>query len=202
MDEIDAELWEIDENLCRAELTEVEKAQHLARRKVLFEKRPLKIPDFLKRDNSVQTLDKTPGRPKTGDFAREVASMTGESKSSVHNAVSRGEKIAPDVLDDIKGTEMDKGVELDALKKLSHDEQREAVERVKSGSEGNVRDAVRVLKGDPINRPAAPINDFESVNKQLGRIVSAWNAAGPEARNLFLTEYIDTPVADRARATA
>jgi len=50
--------------------------------------------------------------------------MTGESKSSVHNAVSRGEKIAPDVLNDIRGTQMEKGVELDALKGFSHDEWR------------------------------------------------------------------------------
>ena len=38
-DEIDRELWHIDENLCRAELTEQERGEHLKRRQELFEAR-------------------------------------------------------------------------------------------------------------------------------------------------------------------
>lgn len=200
MDEIDAELWEIDENLCRAELTEVEKAQHLSRRKELFERRPLKTPDFLKRETG-QSLASLGGRGNKG-FAQDTAERTGQSKSSVNSAVSRGERIAPDVLDSIRGTDMDKGVELDALKRLTHEEQRRAVERVTGGAEMNVRDAARFIKGGPVNAPAPPLNDFEAVNKQLSRIVTAWNAAGPEARTRFINEYVDTPIADMARATA
>ena len=33
---IDREIWEIDENLIRADLAELEKAQHLERRRELF----------------------------------------------------------------------------------------------------------------------------------------------------------------------
>src|SRR5215470_12582020 len=39
MDEIERELWSIDENLCRANLTDAQEAAHLARRKELFELR-------------------------------------------------------------------------------------------------------------------------------------------------------------------
>ena len=39
MDEIDRQLWEIDENLMRAELGAAEMAQHLLRRKELWDKR-------------------------------------------------------------------------------------------------------------------------------------------------------------------
>src|SRR5215469_7309195 len=35
--ELDAELWEVDENLCRAELTELERGEHLAARKRIYE---------------------------------------------------------------------------------------------------------------------------------------------------------------------
>ncbi|WP_425405856.1 hypothetical protein [Hwanghaeella sp.] len=83
----------------------------MSRRKELFEKRPLKIPDFLKRDNSGANCSEImgPGRPK--GFAQDTAERTGETKQSVNRAVTRGERIAPDVLDDIKRTDMDKGVE-------------------------------------------------------------------------------------------
>ena len=37
LDEIDREIWQIDENLCRAELDKAEEAQHYQRRKELFE---------------------------------------------------------------------------------------------------------------------------------------------------------------------
>jgi uncharacterized ParB-like nuclease family protein len=35
--ELDARLWEIDENLCRAELTELERGEHLAARKAIYQ---------------------------------------------------------------------------------------------------------------------------------------------------------------------
>ena len=40
-----------------------------------------------------------------------------------------------------------------------------------------------------------PLTDEDAAEKQYSRIVSAWNAAGSEARQRF-REYIDTPVMD------
>jgi len=37
MDDLTCRLWEVDENLCRAELTELERAEHLAQRKEIYE---------------------------------------------------------------------------------------------------------------------------------------------------------------------
>ncbi|NMM46570.1 hypothetical protein HH303_18915 [Rhodospirillaceae bacterium KN72] len=68
------------------------------------------------------TENRDRGRPS--EFASETADATGVDKSTINRAVSRAEKIAPDVLAEVSGTEHDKGVELDALKRLSPDEQR------------------------------------------------------------------------------
>jgi hypothetical protein len=38
MDDVSRELWEVDENLCRIELTTAQKSAHLKRRKELFDK--------------------------------------------------------------------------------------------------------------------------------------------------------------------
>ncbi len=110
LDEVDRELWEIDENLMRAELTPAQEADHLKRRKVLFD---------LKAEQFVQ-----PSGQKSG-FSKDVSEKTGQTQQDVNRKISRASNIAPEVLDEITGTEMDKGVELDALKGMSPDEQRQ-----------------------------------------------------------------------------
>ncbi|NMM43877.1 hypothetical protein HH303_05280 [Rhodospirillaceae bacterium KN72] len=67
------------------------------------------------------------GRGNTA-FASETAAAIGKTKQDINRAVSRAEKIAPDVLAEVSGTDHDKGVELDALKRLSPDEQRQALQ--------------------------------------------------------------------------
>lgn len=197
-DEIDAELWEIDENLCRAELSEAEEAQHLARRKELWVQRK-------ERENRVEQVvpaevgyKKPP--PSDKGFAAETAALTGETKQSINRKISRGEQIAPDVLKSITGTRWDKGVNLDILKKLSHAEQRQAFFRVKTIPGETFEDAYEFIHGGPptapkIAKPAVPLNDFETVDKQVSALMSAWNRAGKEAREDFLSR-IERPVMD------
>ena len=72
------------------------------------------------------TGKRKPGRPK--GFVAETAEKTGVSKRAVQLDVERGEKIAPDVLMSIRGTRLDKGRYLDAIKNLSHEDQRQRVE--------------------------------------------------------------------------
>jgi len=59
----------------------------------------------------------------------------------------------------------------------------------------NPKSAAPVAASKPVPPPSAPINDFEAINKQLQRMVSAWNAAGPEARERF-RDMIDAAVMD------
>ena len=129
LDNIDCELWEIDENLIRAELTPAERSTHLKRRKELWEIR----------ESQVAQLD--PPRPQySKGFASSTSEATGLSKPSINRDISRAEKIEPDVMESIVGTEMDKGVELDALAKMEPEEQREAVDAVQSGDTEKLSD--------------------------------------------------------------
>ncbi len=153
MTDIDRQLWEIDENLMRAELAPAEHADHLTRREKLWEARKnLGGKSFPTKgdENTVQTLDsiKGPGRPK--GFAADTAEKTGTSKSAVHVALSRGKNIPADILALIKGTKLDKGVYLDSLKGLEPDKQKEIV----------LEDLADLEKPKPTKpkKPKAPVN--------------------------------------------
>lgn len=114
-DTIDRDLWEIDENLCRSELTEAEEAQCLARRKELWIEREAAKPE--------KVFPVSGGRGNRG-FAAETASVTGRSKQSINQKIARAEKIEPEVLEEVKGTDLDKGVVLDEIAKTPRDQQR------------------------------------------------------------------------------
>ena len=136
-DEHDRQLIEIDENLIRAELTELERAQHLKRRKEIFDaKGGKKIP--------------TPGGEQTVGFDKDTADKTGMSKRAVNKSRNRAEKIDPEVQEDIKDTPIaDKGVELDALADMAPDDQKQAVAMVRSGKAASVREAVKATVREP-----------------------------------------------------
>jgi hypothetical protein len=109
----DAELWEIDENFARAELTDAQRADHHARReRILVEK---------------GVIHAGQGRPKKGtklaSYSEQAAASLGLSETQVKRELRRGKNIAPEVLADVAGTDMDKGVVLDELAKLPKAEQ-------------------------------------------------------------------------------
>lgn len=117
-DDIDRQLWEIDENLMRSELTPTQQAEHLAKRKELWEAR------------------KESGRnPPTSrkHFAADTEGNTGVSKRRVNEAVARAEKVPEDIRDEIRGTDLDKGVVLDDLARTAPEKQRERLQEFKTG---------------------------------------------------------------------
>ena len=123
LDDLDRQLWEIDENLMRADLSPAEMAEHTAKRAEVVKQKV----EFLK-------LRKTESDPSQnadkgqGDFDEDTAKATGKSKSTVRRDKARGEAIPADVLARIQGTNLDKGTYLDKLKKLPREEMRERVD--------------------------------------------------------------------------
>ena len=78
----------------------------------------------------------------------------------------------------------DKGVELDALASVNPDEQRAAIELVKSGNAATVRNAVGTVTGTfSIRSPAARKQDFI---RQTSALKRAWNDAEKVALDWFV----------------
>ena len=127
-DRLAAELIEIDENLVRAELTPAQRAAAIKRRKEVWE---AMHPEGGK---SVSTLG---GEQRIG-FASDTSAVAGVTKQAINQHVSRAEALGDD-LDEVVGTSLDKGVELDALKSIPADERRELIERAKAGEQVSAR---------------------------------------------------------------
>ncbi len=176
LDEIDRQLWEIDENLMRAELTAMERAQHTAKRaEVVKQKAELMIKLNINSDEPKKRGPKDKGQKK---FVADTAKATGRSEMSVRRDKSRGENIAKDVQKEIAGTDIeDSGVQLDALAKAPPDEQREAVRAVNLGHAKDVREVL----------PGAEEKDRERVYKNLCKW---WCEADRETRDKFISNWI------------
>lgn len=168
-DALRAELWEIDENLMRADLTAAQEAEHLARRKRIW-----------KEINKGGKKKATLGGPQEVGFASDTAARLGQSKPHINAKIAIANKLGPD-LQLVAGTSLDKITELSALAKMPEPE-RHAL-------------AARAAAGEHVSA----INVVDVTAAQFKALVSAWNRAGPEARELFLEE-IDTPVFDITRA--
>lgn len=123
-----AELMEIDENLCRAELSAAQRAKAIKRRKEIWD---------AMRPESGRNPPTSGGRGNTS-FAAETSAASGESKRRVNEHLARAEALGDD-LDEIAGTSLDKGVELDALKDMAHEDRRELIQRAKAGEAVSAR---------------------------------------------------------------
>lgn len=124
-DEIDRQIWEIDENLMRSELTPTQQAEHLAKRKELWEAR-----------NNGTNCPETPGRPQ--GFAGATSDATGTDKRVVNRAVARAEKVPEDIRNEIRGTDLDKGVVLDDLARTEPSQQRAKLAEWQSGRKSKI----------------------------------------------------------------
>lgn len=117
---LDAELWEIDENLARSELSPAERAVFMFRRKELY---LLKYPDTQHggdRKSSRQVGDLI-DRQERRSFVSATAELTGKTERSIQRDAERGEKICEVAMRKLRGTRLDNGVTLDRLKKLPND---------------------------------------------------------------------------------
>lgn len=150
---LNAELLEIDENLCRSELTASQRAQAIKRRKAIWE---ALHPGETGGASCASSLadGRKAGPQHAPQFAADTAKVTGESKSQINRHVARAEALGDD-LPRVAGTSLDKGVELDALAKLPEPERAELIERAQAGEKVSARDTAPAARA-PKPAPAAP----------------------------------------------
>lgn len=132
---LETELIEIDENLCRAELSAAQRAAAIKRRKQIWE---ALNPNT---GNAVPTLG---GRGHTS-FAADTCTAAGVTKRSVNEHLARADALGDD-LQAVTGTSLDKGVELDALKTLPANERQALIARARNGEVVSARKATAHLR--------------------------------------------------------
>ncbi len=181
-DDLDRELWEIDENLCRAELTPADRALFVARRKEIYlEKHP----------ETAQHVSGGRARQSTASdklsFAESTAQATGQDKRTVQRDASRGEKIVDMALHRLRGSRLDNGAFLDRLKQVPQDKQVLYVEAALADEKRKAADAkenrTKRLQHSRMIRTAV-INHIAEQGKRV---------AGEMPRAAFAVGYCDVP---------
>jgi len=133
-----AELVEIDENLCRVELTALERAQHLARRKQVWE---ALYPATRHGTNQHTKGDAPPS------FAASSAQATKQSGRTIRRAVKIAEGLDDEAADLISGTPTaDNQQELQRLARLPVEDQRAVAQLLADGEVTRVKVAQRRLR--------------------------------------------------------
>jgi len=199
MDELTRQLWEIDENLLRAELTELELSEHLAARKVIYEQLH---PETRQHVAGAMAANAAMGRgdatenSAVASFTADTADKTGLSDRSIRQSIYRAEKIALDVRDEIRNMPeiADKGVELDALAKMPPEQQAASIAAVKSGHVRNVRAMLKAAR--PTGRAAS------NADKRLHSIVKKVQLLGEHERETLWETLADQWHEEMSRALA
>lgn len=170
----DARLWEIAENLHRADLTKLERDEQVAEW--------IKITDRVSNSQSESLrADGRGGRPRgIENAAREL----GVERQDAHRAVKVA-SLSDEAKDAARETGLDdnRAALLDAASKPTVAEQVAEIHR-------------RHTSGAKVIKIADdPLNDAEAAEKQVAALMSAWNKAGSVAREEFLLR-IDRPLMD------
>ena len=186
-DDSHAELAEISENLIRNELTLLERAEHLARMRAVYER--------------LYPNARGVGRPAKNSatvaaFSEWAAAQTGLAQRTIRHYVHLAESLAPEVRDAIRRTPIaNDGAELKSLASLEPSKQRAVAELIASRAVSSVREATRELaRREALHRESAgelPTGiairhgDFREVLGDLRGQVDAMITDPP-----YLSEYI------------
>ena len=201
VDEVQAELAEIDEDLCRHDGTALERAERLARRKVLYEK----LHPETRAGVAGATAKRGRADPESGSaraFIDDTAAKTGRSRSVIAEEVKLARDLAPDVRDALRETPLaDNKRALAALADEPVERQRELVaagpEAVREAAkeklagkpsqitpeerarlEALAAEGQRMLRGEP-----APAEDPRSLQVAFSAINRALEILSDEAEN-------------------
>ena len=148
---LQAELIEIDENLCRSELTASQRSRHTKRRKQIWE--ALHPQEIQVAQAAPPVIGYASPPPQTQGFAAATAAATGQSKATTNRAIARAEALGDD-LEKVTGTSLDSGVEMDALAAMPPEQRAPLIERAQAGEKVSARPTAPAAKPPKTPKPA------------------------------------------------
>lgn len=169
----DARLWEIAENLHRAELSKLDRDDNIAEW--------IKITERVSLQSA--TKPQREGRPDSGVNA--ASRELGIEQTDAHRAV----KVAS-LSDEAKDAARETGLDNNRSALLEAAGKPTIAEQVSAIHQRHTAGAKIIKLADD------PLNDMEAAEKQVAALMSAWNKAGSTAREEFLCR-IDRPVMDK-----
>lgn len=179
-DEDHAETAMIDENVIRQELSPVDRARYLARRKELY---LTAHPETERGKGNLKEIRNLEPSERVPHFSEAVAAATGRSHSAVAADVMRGERVIDEVLDMLRNTPLDQGSYLDNLAKLPPNDQFKAAQR----DLARERDSQRVKMAET-NASNMATKARRKAAQAAARIIARYVPAGERAGLLaFLT---------------
>lgn len=169
LDELHAELAEIDENISRNPLSAVEQTKALARRKEIYEAlHPDRKAGAKRRKGDAG--QKQPA-DKAASFTEDTAQKTGKSRRTVERDVAIGAAIPDEVAELIKDTPVaDNKSELKRLAKLEPEEQRLVAQMLADGEVATVSEAITSHDGVEQEQ----LEPSEVLRQMLDRALDAW----------------------------
>ncbi|MCW4589376.1 ParB N-terminal domain-containing protein [Gluconacetobacter entanii] len=173
--DLEARLLEIDENLCRHELTPLDKSTFLAERKAVYEELhpETKHGGDRKTDQVAELCHLIPS------FTEATAERLGLTARSIRAYITRYKNIAPDVRQQLAGTWLaDSGQQLDELARQTPEIQRKIVEfATQWPGVRKVSEILRQIEGRPKPKAAGTYEKF----------IAMWRKATPDERKQILT---------------
>ena len=196
LSDVDAALWQIDENFIRAELSTLERDEQFAQRQVLYE---LRHPETKHGGAPGATGHGKGGKvanlatlPQTPSFVEDTAAKTMYSEREIQRGVHRAEAIDAEVKRVIADDPeiADSGVELDALASMKVEDQKRAVAMKKAGEVKTIREAKKKIhpKGKKKKKPptlAALTKAWTKAKDTWEKLLTTWGAAAESNRDAF-----------------
>ncbi|WP_305970421.1 MULTISPECIES: ParB N-terminal domain-containing protein [unclassified Mameliella] len=181
-----AQLMEIDDNLAGAELSPLDTAVFLARRKAVYEKMHPEAKAQIgaglvaKRWDTEETISVV-------SFAESIAERMGVTPRHVRNFIRAGQALgAKEVVDLRKAPKPVGVVDLMQLGKIADPVTRyDVVDLMSKGEAKSAADAVRQVKAARGEGPAPK----DPTDAAYSRLADAWKRANKEARRRFLEEH-------------
>ena len=140
---LQTELIEIDENLCRAELSASQRSKYTNRRAKIWEQLHPEEKAAASGNGEQVGTDFPPvakhGRGQAKGFAASTSQATGMTKRSINQHKARAEALGEEALDKVNNTSLDSGVEIDALAKLPEEQRTALIDRASSGEQVSAR---------------------------------------------------------------